>query len=149
MLSPCKILRALAFVLHERHGVSARLGNASDFDQDYRTSAVIFGEILSQARKLAFLWFYDSTLAMQPQNLRGTLKGAKHDEDASVFLHVSDCFDAAADEVHIRDRARPQNPKRVESFRRQVDVPLRTQRSRRHEKHVLFLNKFSDTLIDF
>ena len=75
--------------------------------------------------------------AVQTQDIRLAVKGAKHDRDSAVLLNVSLCLDAGSAEIKIRNRIVTEKHKRIQTFGRDVNVPGRVERSRGNKKHLL------------
>jgi hypothetical protein len=96
----------------------------------------------------------DSSLNVVPAKagssyLRPTLERTEHHDDAPVFTEMSDGLDTAARDVQVRDAVRPQHRERaLVTFRRQVDVTVRSKGSGSHEIDVLLRHPAGGRVVD-
>ena len=90
----------------------------------------------------------DDTLTVEANDARCTLERAQHEHDPAVLPQVRNRLRAAADIIEIRQRTRVEHAKRIEPFRRQIDVASGAQGRRSHEKHLLSPDECFQTRVD-
>src|SRR5574337_1619558 len=86
---------------------------------------------------------------MKTHDLRSSVQLAQHENHPAIFFQMSDRFCPAAHVFQIRDFARTENPQRIQSLWRYVDMTGRVKRGRGHEEQPLRLDKCPKRVIDF
>ena len=147
-MSPCGKLAAVAFVMQERNAESAGIGNAGNLNQNDCSRSFVLGKASCETGKLRLFWLDHSPLPVQAKNLRRSLKSAEHQHDSAVFFQMGHRFNPAAGQVQIGNGLRAQDPKRIESLRRYVDVATRIERRRPYKENRLRFDKFPDGIVD-
>lgn len=144
---PILELRAVFLEFVDGDGISTRIGNACEFDENDGAghgrcwkSCGKFGE-----SRRGFL--DDLSATMKADNFRWPLECAKHQDNPAVVPYMGNGFGATSDKVEISDRGWGKNAKTIQSLRRKVDVAGCVRRRRRHEKHVLRSNEFDDGIL--
>src|SRR4051794_22702687 len=123
---PRVALRPLAGVLHQRHAVSARVGDAVDVDADRAAHAA--GGVVRR---------HELAAAVEAHDPRRAVEGAEHDADAAVVPQVGDRLRTTADVVVVLDRPLVDDPERADRpLRRDVHVAA-ARRRRRDEEQAL------------
>ena len=87
-------------------------------------------------------------LAVEPHDARRSLEGAEHEGDAAVLAEVGDGLDAAAGQVEVGDRRRPEDAERVVALGRQVDVAVGAGWGRGHEEQVLAFDPLTHGFVE-
>ena len=103
-----RLVRALADVVHQRHAVAARVGDAGDVHDDDRAVRLghlerLVAALLEQPGEALVAGGHDLAAPVQAQDPRRALERAQHHDDAAVLADVGDRLGAAADHVEVGD----------------------------------------------
>src|SRR4029434_8137001 len=88
-----------------RHCPATRIGNARECHQNDGSRSRVVGKAALQFDELRVIWINHFACPMQPHDLWRPREGAKHDDDAPVFLHMRGGLNAAAGEIDVSDLA--------------------------------------------
>ena len=141
-------LRARPLVAIARHTVPAGVRDAIELHTNHGPDGTRGRKLLAQRRELRIAGLGHRTAPVEPHDLRRTVEGAQHDDDAPVLAQMGDGLRPAADEVEIGDRRGAEDSERVEPLRRQVHVPGRANRRGRDEEDVLRCDERAERIVD-
>lgn len=101
-----------------------------------------------ELREFGMSRFYNSSPSVQAQNSRRAIEGAKHQDNALVFLHMRNGFDAAAGEIKIGDGVGSENTETIQALWRKVDMTVWIERSGGDKEDVLLFNELFEVVIN-